>query len=154
MTSASSTPSKTHGTVLLTMPDIYDPRTHSHDFPELALTAFVAATLCRTIESKGNKYWAPLLHNCAPSCLAMHFHRTLSVALAIIWSAVSVSCSYGKGSCTRPVVRKEWRAFCAEEKAEWIRAVNVRMRFSLALAVILRRCSAYSACPTSLMTRL
>ena len=83
----------------------------------------------------------------------MHFHKTLSVALVIIWSAVGVSCSYGKGSCTKPVVRKEWRAFRAEEKAEWIRAVNVRMRFSLALAVILTPYSGYSACPTSLMTR-
>ncbi|KAN0118256.1 Di-copper centre-containing protein [Russula decolorans] len=54
----------------------------------------------------------------------MHIHRTLSVALVIIWSAVAVSCSYGKGPCTKPVVRKEWRAFSTTEKTEWIRAVN------------------------------
>ena len=59
----------------------------------------------------------------------MHLHRTLSVVLVFIWSAVGVSCSYGnKGPCTNPVVRKEWRAFSTNEKAEWIRAVNVRMR--------------------------
>ncbi|KAH9986888.1 Di-copper centre-containing protein [Russula compacta] len=51
-------------------------------------------------------------------------HRIFSVALAIIWSAVGVSCSYPKGTCTEPVVRREWRTFCAQEKAEWIRAVN------------------------------
>ncbi len=60
--------------------------------------------------------------------LPMHIHRTLSVALVIIWSAVGVSCSYGKGPCTKPTVRKEWRAFTTMEKAEWIRSVNVRMR--------------------------
>ncbi|KAI0277803.1 hypothetical protein BGY98DRAFT_1176911 [Russula aff. rugulosa BPL654] len=55
----------------------------------------------------------------------MHLHRTLSVVLVFIWSAVGVSCSYGnKGPCTNPVVRKEWRAFSTNEKAEWIRAVN------------------------------
>ena len=64
----------------------------------------------------------------------MHIHRTLAVALVIIWSAVGVSCSYGKGPCTKPVVRKEWRAFSTEQKAEWISAVNVRMRIPLTLA--------------------
>ena len=71
-----------------------------------------------------------------PSCIAMHIHRTLSVALVIIWSAVGVSCSYGRRPCTKPAVRREWRAFTNKEKAEWIRAVNVRIRISLALAVI------------------
>lgn len=51
----------------------------------------------------------------------------LSIALVFIWSAVGVSCSYGLSPCTEPAVRKEWRAFSASEKAEWIRAVNVRM---------------------------
>lgn len=56
--------------------------------------------------------------------------KIFSVALAIIWSAVGVSCSYPKGTCTKPVVRREWRTFCAQEKAEWIRAVNVRLGYS------------------------
>jgi hypothetical protein len=84
----------------------------------------------------------------------MHIHSTLSVALVIIWSIAGVSCSYGRGPCTKPAVRKEWRAFSTMEKAEWIRAVNVRMRISLTLAAILRRYSGYSACPTSPTTRL
>ena len=32
---------------------------------------------------------------------------------------------YDPCSCTKPAVRREWRAFSTEEKAEWIRAVNV-----------------------------
>jgi tyrosinase len=91
-----------------------------------------------------------LLQNCALphnfAMLPMHIHRTLSVALVIIWSTVGVSCSYGKGPCTKPAVRKEWRAFSTKEKAEWIRAVNVRMRISLVLAVILRRYSSWLQC--------
>jgi hypothetical protein len=51
----------------------------------------------------------------------------LSIALVFVWSVVGVSCSYGPGPCTKPAVRKEWRAFSASEKAEWIRAVNVGM---------------------------
>ena len=84
----------------------------------------------------------------------MHIQRTLSVALVIIWSAVGVSCSYGKGPCTKPAVRKEWRAFSTQEKTEWIHAVNVRMRITLALAVVLRRYFGYSAYPTCLITLL
>jgi hypothetical protein len=55
--------------------------------------------------------------------------KVFSVALAVLWSAVVVSCSYGPypSPCTEPAVRKEWRAFSAEEKVEWIRAVNVRI---------------------------
>jgi hypothetical protein len=51
----------------------------------------------------------------------------LSIALVFVWSVVGVSCSYGPGPCTKPTVRKEWRAFSASERAEWIHAVNVRM---------------------------
>jgi hypothetical protein len=57
----------------------------------------------------------------------MQVASILSIALVFIWSVVGVSCSYGPGPCTNPAVRKEWRAFSASEKAEWIRAVNVRM---------------------------
>lgn len=57
----------------------------------------------------------------------MQFPSILSVALAIVWSAAAVSGLYDKRPCTMPVVRREWRAFSVYEKAEWIRAVNVRM---------------------------
>jgi len=55
----------------------------------------------------------------------MFVYRILSVALAILWSALGVSCSYDPCPCTKPAVRKEWRTFSAHQKAEWIRAVNV-----------------------------
>jgi len=59
----------------------------------------------------------------------MFIHKVFSVALAILWSSVVVSCSYDPypSPCTEPAIRKEWRAFRTEEKTEWIRAVNVRI---------------------------
>ena len=69
----------------------------------------------------------------APICttflsdMSVHKVQILSLALAVLWSAVSVSCSYNPCYCANPAVRKEWRAFSTEEKAEWIRAVNVRI---------------------------
>jgi hypothetical protein len=62
----------------------------------------------------------------------MFAHKILSVALAISRSVVGVSCSYDPCPCTKPVIRREWRAFSTKEKAEWIRAVNVRMDSTLA----------------------
>jgi hypothetical protein len=53
--------------------------------------------------------------------------KSLSVALAILWSTVCVFCPYDPSPCTKPAVRREWRAFSTEEKAEWIRAINVRI---------------------------
>ncbi|KAH9954003.1 Di-copper centre-containing protein [Russula dissimulans] len=47
-----------------------------------------------------------------------------SVALAVLWSAVGVSCSIDGYSCTKPVIRKEWRKLTTDQRAEWIRAVN------------------------------
>ncbi|KAH9952948.1 Di-copper centre-containing protein [Russula dissimulans] len=47
-----------------------------------------------------------------------------SVALAVLWSAVGVSCSNDKCSCTNPAIRKEWRKLTTDQRAEWIRAVN------------------------------
>jgi hypothetical protein len=77
---------------------------------------------------------------CTLSCLAsMQVASILSVALGIIWSTVGVSCSYGPGPCTKPAVRKEWRAFSTSEKAEWIRAVNVRMSIFLTSTVTSKR---------------
>jgi hypothetical protein len=59
----------------------------------------------------------------------MFAHKMFSAALVILWSAVVVSCSYDPypSPCTEPAIRKEWRAFTTEEKAEWIRAVKVRI---------------------------
>jgi len=52
--------------------------------------------------------------------------RIISIALAFFWFAGGVSCSRNTEPylCTKPVVRKEWRALSAKEKEEWIRAVN------------------------------
>ena len=57
----------------------------------------------------------------------MFVHKSLSLALAILWSTVCVLCSYGPSPCTEPKVRREWRAFSTKEKAEWIRAIKVRI---------------------------
>ncbi|KAF8470981.1 Di-copper centre-containing protein [Russula ochroleuca] len=54
----------------------------------------------------------------------MFAYKLLSVTLAFLWSALAVSCSYEKCPCTKPAIRREWRAFTTEEKAEWIRAIN------------------------------
>lgn len=55
----------------------------------------------------------------------MFVHRILSVALDLLWFALGVSSSYEPYPCTKPAVRKEWRTFSTEQKAEWIRAINV-----------------------------
>jgi hypothetical protein len=57
----------------------------------------------------------------------MLVYKLLSVALAFLLSALRVSCSYEECACTKPKVRREWRAFSRDEKAEWIRAINVRI---------------------------
>jgi hypothetical protein len=68
----------------------------------------------------------------------MFAYKLLSVALAFLWSAQIVFCSYEKCTCTKPAIRREWRAFTTEEKAEWIRAINVRIDARLALVVLLK----------------
>jgi hypothetical protein len=55
----------------------------------------------------------------------MFVDKSLSVALAILWSIVCAFCSDDPCPCTKPTVRREWRAFRTEEKAEWIRAIKV-----------------------------
>ncbi|KAF8470979.1 Di-copper centre-containing protein [Russula ochroleuca] len=55
----------------------------------------------------------------------MSFYKLLSVSLAFLWSVMAVSCSCEKCYCTKPAIRREWRAFTTEEKAEWIRAINL-----------------------------
>jgi hypothetical protein len=58
----------------------------------------------------------------------MFIRKSLSLALVILWSTVCVFCTYDPSCpCTQPAVRREWRAFSTEEKAEWIRAIKVRM---------------------------
>ena len=56
----------------------------------------------------------------------MLVYKLLSNALAFFSSALQMS-SYEGCSCTKPAIRREWRAFSADEKAEWIRAINVRI---------------------------
>ena len=53
--------------------------------------------------------------------------RLFSLVLATFWSASDEPYrnSNGKGSCTKPAVRREWRKLNASERAEWIGAVNV-----------------------------
>jgi hypothetical protein len=36
------------------------------------------------------------------------------------------------------MIRREWRAFTTEEKADWIRAINVRIDARLTLVVLLK----------------
>ena len=64
----------------------------------------------------------------------MYFYKLLSLSLAILRSALAVSCSFEKCPCTKPAIRREWRALTTEEKADWIRAVNVRIDARLCLA--------------------
>jgi hypothetical protein len=70
----------------------------------------------------------------------MFVYKILSVALAFLGSALRVSCSssYDECPCTKPAVRREWRAFSTEEKAEWIRAIKVRIYTHLTSAVLLK----------------
>jgi hypothetical protein len=68
----------------------------------------------------------------------MFAYKLLSVTLAFLWSALAVSCSYEKCPCTKPAIRREWRAFTTEEKAEWIRAINVRIDTRLTWIVLLK----------------
>lgn len=76
-----------------------------------------------------------LSHVYTLSCSAsMQVASILSIALVFIWSALEVSCFSGPAPCKKPAVRREWRAFSAYEKAEWIRAVNVRVSTYLASA--------------------
>lgn len=51
--------------------------------------------------------------------------RGLFVSLTILCSLAGVSSTHTKTTCLEPAVRKEWRALSTEEKAEWIRAINV-----------------------------
>lgn len=69
----------------------------------------------------------------------MFTNKALSVALAIFWSIVGVSCSYDPYPCTNPAVRREWRTFSTKEKAEWIRAINVRSEALLISIMMLNR---------------
>ena len=64
----------------------------------------------------------------------MYFYKLLCVSLAILLSALAVSCSFEKCPCTKPAIRREWRALTTEEKADWICAVNVRIDARLCLA--------------------
>jgi hypothetical protein len=76
--------------------------------------------------------------------------RPFSIALAILGSTIGVSCSSEhKYSCDKPAVRKEWRKLSAYEKAEWIRAVNVRMDASLRIVQVVMLTRSSGAVPFS-----
>ena len=66
----------------------------------------------------------------------MLVYKLLSNALAFFSSALQMSL-YEECSCTKPVIRREWRAFSTDEKAEWIRAINVRIDTRLRSDVLL-----------------
>ena len=66
-------------------------------------------------------------------------YKLLSAALAILWSAQAVSCSYVNPPCTNPAIRREWRAITTKERAEWIRAINVRIKHDPTLIILLTR---------------
>jgi hypothetical protein len=68
----------------------------------------------------------------------MFAYKLLSATLAILWSALAVSCSYDNCTCTKPAIRKEWRALTTEEKEEWIRAINVGIDARPTLTVSLK----------------
>jgi hypothetical protein len=68
----------------------------------------------------------------------MFVDRLLTAVMAFLGSAPAVHYSYEKYTCTNPAVRKEWRAITTEEKAEWIRAVHVRIDIRITLIVFLK----------------
>ena len=53
------------------------------------------------------------------------------------------------GQCTNPRVRKEWRSLCDDERASWIKAVNVSILIVYALWLLadLDNSSVLLACP-------
>ena len=79
--------------------------------------------------------------------------RLFSLALATFWSAVEQPYPEKNRSCTKPAIRREWRAFNTHEKAEWIRALNVRSIATLS-NWMLKQSPGYSAYHTCLMTQL
>jgi hypothetical protein len=85
---------------------------------------------------------------------AMFVLRLFYVTLAILWSAGAVSCFYKPYSCKKPAIRREWRALTTNQKAEWIRAVNVRRSLSPHMVAMLMPSSGRSACHTCPMTLL
>jgi hypothetical protein len=52
--------------------------------------------------------------------------RRFFLTLVIFCLLVGASSTHKRKACVEPAVRKEWRALSTGEKAEWIRAVNVR----------------------------
>ncbi|KAH9011802.1 Di-copper centre-containing protein [Lactarius pseudohatsudake] len=51
------------------------------------------------------------------------------VSLTIFFSVVGAFSTHQKKACIKPAIRKEWRALRAQEKMEWIRAVNCLSHF-------------------------
>jgi hypothetical protein len=84
----------------------------------------------------------------------MFADKLLTIILGFLGSAPAVPFSSDKYTCTKPAVRREWRSISTEDKAEWIRAVHVRIDARHPLIVFAEAYSESSACRTSLMTRL
>ena len=120
-------------------------------FARLVL-GMLASPICQTVKVINSPEFLPDICTLSRPT-SMQVANILSIALVFIWSAVSVSCSNRPAPCKKPAVRKEWRAFSASEKAEWIRAVNVCMNTFLTSAHF-RSGFGCSACLICLMTRL
>jgi hypothetical protein len=60
--------------------------------------------------------------------------KDLFISLAIISSVVGATHIHKKETCSTPAVRKEWRALTKCEKAAWIKAVNVRVKYMFVMS--------------------
>ena len=66
----------------------------------------------------------------------------IALVSAILFTSIN-------GQCTNPRVRKEWRSLCDDERASWIKAVNVSILIVYALWLLadLDNSSVLLACP-------
>ena len=124
-------------------------------YQSVSILSAIPPRLVRGVGTTGNVTTAKLINRLGDLCLHLPNipDMVYKLALAFLWSALSVSCSYVKYPCTNPVVRREWRAITTEERAEWIRAINVRID-TPHVDHLAEAYSESSACRNSLMTRL
>ena len=54
----------------------------------------------------------------------------LAAGAFCLFLTLVLSVAAAPSACTKPSVRKEWRALEAQEKAAWIKAVNVHLERS------------------------
>ena len=124
-------------------------------YQSLSILSAIPPRLVRGVGTTGNVTTAKLINKLGDLCLHLPNipDMVYKLALAFLWSAQAVSSSYVKYPCTNPVVRREWRAITTEERAEWIRAINVRID-TPHVDHLAEAYSESSACRNSLMTRL